>query len=579
MRPDVADFYDGLLFDAYRLLGAHPAGPGRGWLFTVWAPHARRVQVLGDWNGWDLYHAAELAFCEDGLWRGRVPEARSGQLYKYNLQGPDGRWHLRPDPYAFDAEPLPGTASRLFRPQADFTAPARRGVGPDDPIRIYEMHATSWRRHWDGRYYTGPELARDLVPYLQAHAFTHVELMPLAEYPFDGSWGYQGCGYFCPTRRLGGFAGLTALVEALHRAGIGVLMDFVPVHFAADEGRLARFDGAPLYESGPSDWGSLNFDLSCGPVRSFLLSSAAFWLQVCGCDGLRVDAIGNALYHCGNGWQAAEFFKTLTAGLHARFPGVMLVAEDTAGAMNATAPTQDGGLGFDYVWDIGWTRGTLAYLAAPFDRRPQLFDRWLSVLEMPPHTRGMNALSHDDNAPGTGAIYEQLFGSEEQKLAQLRLLLLLQAARPGKTLLFSGTEFAQPHAFHPGREPDWAAAAAAPRRDLDAFCAALNRFAGDHPALFCGEYRPGALCRAGQDAGCGVFGFVRRGEGETLLCAFNTGAGAVSGFSFVVGGSGQALPRFAAGPLGDAPVPVREGRVRLDLPGLSGGIWEIRGTP
>lgn len=273
----------------------------------------RRVQLLGDWNGWDLYSAAELTFCEDGLWRGRVPQAQLGQLYKYNIQGPDGSWQLRADPFAFAFEALPGTASRLAEPNYPFAAPLLRGARRDAPVLIYELHAASWHRHWDGRYYTGPELAKSLVPYLVEHHYTHVEFLPLAEYPFDGSWGYQGCGYFAPTQRIGGFAGFAALVDALHAAGIAVLMDFVPVHFAPDADRLACFDGAPLFESGPSDWGSLNFDLASPPVRSFLLSSAAFWLQVCRCDGLRVDAIGNALYHCPNGWQAAEFFKTLTA--------------------------------------------------------------------------------------------------------------------------------------------------------------------------------------------------------------------------------------------------------------------------
>ena len=177
MRPDVADFYSGISFDACRLLGAHPAGPGRGWGFTVWAPHARRVQVLGDWNGWNLYRCGELAFCEDGLWRGRVRQARAGQLYKYNIQGPDGVWRLRPDPFAFGFEDLPGTASRLADPGAP--VPSLRGTLPAVP-RIYEVHAASWRRHWDGRYYPGSELAEALVPYVKAHHFTHVEFLPLA---------------------------------------------------------------------------------------------------------------------------------------------------------------------------------------------------------------------------------------------------------------------------------------------------------------------------------------------------------------------------------------------------------------
>ena len=569
MRPDVEEFFCGISFDAYRLLGAHPAGPGRGWLFTLWAPHARRVQLLGDWNGWDLYSAAKLTFCEDGLWRGRVPQAQLGQLYKYNIQGPDGSWQLRADPFAFAFEALPGTASRLAEPNYPFAAPLLRGARRDAPVLIYELHAASWHRHWDGRYYTGPELAKSLVPYLVEHHYTHVEFLPLAEYPFDGSWGYQGCGYFAPTQRIGGFAGFAALVDALHAAGIAVLMDFVPVHFAPDADRLACFDGAPLFESGPSDWGSLNFDLASPPVRSFLLSSAAFWLQVCRCDGLRVDAIGNALYHCPNGWQAAEFFKTLTAGLHARFPGCMLVAEDSAGSMNATSDTASGGLGFDYVWEIGWTQDTLAYFAAPFGGRSALFRQLCGSFGPFGAVQGINALSHDENHPAS--IFTCLYGNVEEKLAQMRLLLLLQAARPGKSLLFAGVEFGQPDAFTDGREPNWAMLADAGHRALADYSKALNAFCLAHPAL----YAPQSFAWTAQDASTGVLGFTLQAGCETLLCALNTGTQAVQGFGLKPGWGSCALPLFAAGWVDNAPRPIANGWLALDLAPLSGGIWQI----
>lgn len=493
MRPDVEEFFCGISFDAYRLLGSHPAGPGRGWLFTLWAPHARRVQLLGDWNGWDLYSAAELTFCEDGLWRGRVPQAQLGQLYKYNIQGPDGSWQLRADPFAFAFEALPGTASRLAEPNYPFAAPLLRGARRDAPVLIYELHA----------------------------------------------------------------------------AGIAVLMDFVPVHFAPDADRLACFDGAPLFESGPSDWGSLNFDLASPPVRSFLLSSAAFWLQVCRCDGLRVDAIGNALYHCPNGWQAAEFFKTLTAGLHARFPGCMLVAEDSAGSMNATFDTASGGLGFDYVWEIGWTQDTLAYFAAPFGGRSALFRQLCGSFGPFGAVQGINALSHDENHPAS--IFTRLYGNVEEKLAQMRLLLLLQAARPGKCLLFAGVEFGQPDAFTDGREPNWAMLADAEHRALADYSKALNAFCLAHPAL----YAPQSFAWTAQDASTGVLGFTLQAGCETLLCALNTGTQAVQGFGLKPGWGSCALPLFAAGWVDHAPRPIANGWLALDLAPLSGGIWQI----
>lgn len=346
-------------------------------------------------------------------------------------------------------------------------------------------------------------------------------------------------------------------------------MDFVPVHFAPDADRLACFDGAPLFESGPSDWGSLNFDLASPPVRSFLLSSAAFWLQVCRCDGLRVDAIGNALYHCPNGWQAAEFFKTLTSGLHTRFPGCMLVAEDSAGSMNATSDTASGGLGFDYVWEIGWTQDTLAYFAAPFGGRSALFRQLCGSFGPFGAVQGINALSHDENHPAS--IFTRLYGNVEEKLAQMRLLLLLQAARPGKSLLFAGVEFGQPDAFTDGREPNWAMLADAGHRALADYSKALNAFYLAHPAL----YAPQSFAWTAQDASTGVLGFTLQADCETLLCALNTGTQAVQGFGLKPGWGSCALPLFAAGWVDHAPRPIANGWLALELAPLSGGIWQI----
>ena len=389
------------------------------------------------------------------------------------------------------------------------------------------------------------------------------------------AWVETGCEGRCPggeskaefcQRVCTAFA---ALVDALHAAGIAVLMDFVPVHFAPDADRLACFDGAPLFESGPSDWDSLNFDLASPPVRSFLLSSAAFWLQVCRCDGLRVDAIGNALYHCPNGWQAAEFFKTLTAGLHARFPGCMLVAEDSAGSMNATSDTASGGLGFDYVWEIGWTQDTLAYFAAPFGGRSALFRQLCGSFGPFGAVQGINALSHDENHPAS--IFTRLYGNVEEKLAQMRLLLLLQAARPGKSLLFAGVEFGQPDAFTDGREPNWAMLADAGHRALADYSKALNTFCLAHPAL----YAPQSFAWTAQDASTGVLGFTLQAGCETLLCALNTGTQAVQGFGLKPGWGSCALPLFAAGWVDNAPRPIANGWLALDLAPLSGGIWQI----
>lgn len=282
-----------------------------------------------------------------------------------------------------------------------------------------------------------------------------------------------------------------------------------------------------------------------------------------------MDAIGNALYHCPNGWQAAEFFKTLTAGLHARFPGCMLVAEDSAGSMNATSDTASGGLGFDYVWEIGWTQDTLAYFAAPFGGRSALFRQLCGSFGPFGAVQGINALSHDENHPAS--IFTRLYGNVEEKLAQMRLLLLLQAARPGKSLLFAGVEFGQPDAFTDGREPNWAMLADAGHRALADYSKALNAFCLAHPAL----YAPQSFAWTAQDASTSVLGFTLQAGCETLLCALNTGTQAVQGFGLKPGWGSCALPLFAAGWVDHAPRPIANGWLALDLTPLSGGIWQI----
>uniref|UniRef100_UPI003FED7461 GlgB N-terminal domain-containing protein n=1 Tax=Gemmiger formicilis TaxID=745368 RepID=UPI003FED7461 len=293
---NMQDFYTGHAFDAYEFFGAHTYFGGTH--FAVWAPSAQHIAVETEIGTFDLHRT------QSAVWECDAPGVQAGMVYQYWVRGANGQSVAHCDPY--------GTAMTLRPDGRSIVSDAPKGFADDKwmqertkcfdkPLNIYEVHAGSWRQKEDGSWYTYAELADLLPAYCKKNGFTHIELMPLAEHPFDGSWGYQGCGYFAPTQRIGGFAGFAALVDALHAAGIAVLMDFVPVHFAPDADRLACFDGAPLFESGPSDWGSLNFDLASPPVRSFLLSSAAFWLQVCRCDGLRVDAIGNALYHCPNG--------------------------------------------------------------------------------------------------------------------------------------------------------------------------------------------------------------------------------------------------------------------------------------
>lgn len=567
MRPDIADFYLGVSRDAAGLFAPRPAGGGDGWLFCVFAPHARRVQVLGDWNGWDLYSAAELTPCEDGLWRGKAVGARQGQLYKYNILCADGVWRLRTDPFAPGYEPSAVAAARLQGLPCP-PAPLRPAAGADHPLNIYELHAGSWRRHWDGRYYRFDALADRLVPWAVEHHFTHIELMPPAEYPFDGSWGYQLTGYFAPSARFGGADAFVRLVERCHGAGLGVLADFVPIHFAPDDGALTWYDGTALFEAGPSVWGSLVFDLASGPVRSFLLSAACRWVGDLGCDGLRVDAVGYALNRWPGG-EAASFFRLLTDTLHARYPGVLLIAEDTLPGCRATAPTDEGGLGFDYVWDAGPMRALADTLAAPFGCRGEgpVFG-WTGE-------RCVQAFSHDDCAWPGGALLPRLYGDRMQQFAQARLFLLYQTALPGKQLIFSGCEFGQLAPFDPGREPDWYLLADGEHRALSDYCGALWQFYAGHTALF----REGSGAAFHLAANGPVRAWVRRADGETLLCVFNLEPASRPGVRLDLGMPscrGQLREIFGTG--ATAPVPtaqVWDGQVTLELPGFCGAVLTL----
>mgnify|MGYP000793178943 CR=1 FL=1 len=368
-------FFNGDCFDAYRILGAHPWQGDHGeegWRFAVWAPGATAVEVCGGFDGWGA--GIPLQKADTGVWSGFVPGLAEGELYKYRIHGKDGSTVMRADPYAFSTELRPGTASRLARMDFAFDDSSwmeRRDKCRNLPLNIYELHAGSWKHkpnatREDGSdgWYNYRELARELIPWLLDHRFTHVELLPLAEHPFDGSWGYQTTGFFAPTSRYGTPDELVEFVNACHKQGIGVILDFVPVHFAVDAYGLKEFDGTPLYEYpaaavGQSEWGSCNFMHSRGEIRCFIQSCADYWLRVFHADGLRMDAVSRLIYWQGdpargvNG-STLEFLKNMNQGLQQRHPTAMLIAEDSTNFEKVTAPVEYGGLGFDYKWDLGW---------------------------------------------------------------------------------------------------------------------------------------------------------------------------------------------------------------------------------
>ncbi len=464
---DFQAFYAGRSFDAYEYLGCHLLPETAGAVFRVFAPAAQAIDVIGEFNDWA---GTPMERIYDGnFWEVAVPEAREGQLYKYRIRRPDGLAVDHADPFAFGSELPPGTASAIRRLDlyafADSAWLASRTDRRSKPLNIYEVHAGSWRRRRDGAPLSWHELATELVPYAQAQGFTHIELLPVAEHPVDESWGYQITGFYSPTSRYGTAADFQAFVDACHRGGIGVIVDFVPVHFALDSYGLSDFDGTALYEYphtdvGHSEWGSRNFMHSRGEVRSFLQSNARFWLEEFHVDGLRVDAVSNLIYWQGDAARgenadALAFLRTMNAGLKERYPSAMLIAEDSSPFRGVTGPASEGGLGFDYKWDLGWMHDTLAFLATPARERPAAYHKLTFAMMYRYDERYVLPFSHDEVVHGKGTIVGRMNGEYEEQFAQARALYMYMYALPGKKLTFMGNEFGQLREWSEAREQDW----------------------------------------------------------------------------------------------------------------------------
>ncbi len=482
---DVYLFGEGRNYQSYRLLGALPATRFgiQGVTFSVWAPHAARVSIVGDFNGWDgrLLQMANLG--ASGVWTLFVPELPSGTLYKFEILARSGATaFLRADPFARATELRPGNASKVppraqfaWRDQAWVTA-RRTRTWRQEPVNIYEIHAGAWLRHPDGRRYTYRELAARLVPYLVEHAYTHVEFLPLTEHPLDESWGYQTTGYFAATSRYGTADDLKTLIDACHTAGIGVLLDWVPAHFPTDDGALAQFDGAALFEHPDPragrhpDWGTCIFDYGRREVASFLLSSAHFWLEEFHFDGLRVDAVASMLYldysRRAGEWvpnqyggrenlAAVDFLRALNAMVDTEFPGAMVIAEESTTWPKVSGPLASGGLGFAFKWNMGWMNDTLRYFALdPVHRR--FHHDWLTFGQLYAYSEAfLLPLSHDEVVHGKRSLLNKMPGDEWQRFANLRLLFIYQMTTPGKKLNFMGNEFGQLREWQVAWELDW----------------------------------------------------------------------------------------------------------------------------
>ena len=526
---DMQAFYTGHAFDAYEFFGAHTYFGGTH--FAVWAPGAQYVQVVGEFGEYGMHRTCA------GVWEADVNGADAGMAYQYRVTGANGRSVDHCDPYGFAMKLRPDGRSIIAeRPTgfADEAWLAARSKNYDKPLNIYEVHMGSWRQKEDGSWYTYAELAELLPAYCQKYGYTHLELMPLAEHPFDGSWGYQTTGFFAPTSRYGTPDELAQFINACHKQGIGVILDFVPVHFAVDEYGLKEFDGTPLYEYpaasvGQSEWGSCNFMHSRGEIRCFIQSCADYWLRVFHADGLRMDAVSRLIYWQGdpsrgvNG-STLEFLKGMNAGLQQRHPTAMLIAEDSTNFPKVTAPVEYGGLGFDYKWDLGWMNDTLDYFKKTPEERKHNLSKLTFSMMYAWNEHYILPFSHDENVHGKATIVQKMYGEYEGKFPQARALYLYMAIHPGKKLDFMGNEFAQLREWDESREQDWSVLKYPNHDSFRVFRKALNEVYLQNDGFWSREYDPAAFrwldCAHPEKNACAIW---RQGSEGGVLAAFNFG--------------------------------------------------------
>jgi 1,4-alpha-glucan branching enzyme len=548
---DLAGFAEGHDARAYEKLGAHVV-PG-GVAFAVWAPNAEKVSVIGDWNGWNGDASPLRAIGATGVWYGVVAEARAGHIYKYRIASRhDGSVFDKADPYGFLQETPPRTGSVVWG--ADYTwkdatwmAARKDRDALDAPMSIYELHLGSWKRvPEDGfRSMSYRELARELPDYVARLGFTHVEMMPVMEHPFFGSWGYEVSGYFAPSHRYGEPEDLMFLIDALHARGVGVILDWVPAHFPTDAHSLGVFDGTHLYEHADPrqgfhpEWHSFIFNYARNEVRSFLLSSAMFWLDRFHADGIRVDGVSSMLYldygrkagewlpnvHGGReNLAAVELLRELNLTVYREHPDVQMIAEESTAWPLVSKPTEMGGLGFGLKWDMGWMHDTLAYMSVDPIYRSYHHDE-LTFRSMYAFTENfILPLSHDEVVYGKGSLLRKMAGDEWQRFASLRLLYSYMWALPGKKLLFMGDEFGQWNEWSHDGALEWKLLEAERHGQLARHVGTLNHLYKTEPALHRGDaLSHGFEWVDGSNARDSVLTFLRRGDAETdvVLVALN----------------------------------------------------------
>ncbi|WP_372728985.1 1,4-alpha-glucan branching protein GlgB [Nocardioides sp.] len=542
----------------WEVLGSHvhhyetPSGTVTGTSFAVWAPSARAIRVKASFNNWDGREHPMRQLGTSGVWELFVPGVGSGAAYKFVILGADGQWREKADPMAFHTEVPPQTSSVVFESTHtwgdDEWMAARASRRPvDEAMSVYEVHLGSWKKHHGGDFYSYAQLADDLVPYLVDLGFTHVEFLPVMEHPFGGSWGYQVTSYFAPTARFGDPDGLRLLVDRLHQAGIGVIVDWVPAHFPKDEFALSRFDGTPLYEDpNPSrgehpDWGTYVFNFGRREVRNFLVANALYWLEEFHIDGLRVDAVASMIYldysrepgewtpnvHGGReNLEAVQFLQEMNATVDKRIPGAVTIAEESTSWPGVTAPTSENGLGFGLKWNMGWMHDSLGYLQHDPVHRSYHHGEMTFSLVYAFSERYTLPISHDEVVHGKGSLLRKMPGDRWQQLANLRAYLGYMWAHPGKQLLFMGIELGQESEWAEARELDWWLLDHPEHRGVQSLVRDLNAAYRGTAALWSRDHDPAAFQWIdANDAGHNVFSFVRRDhDGAELICVSNFSA-------------------------------------------------------
>ncbi|MBW4933198.1 1,4-alpha-glucan branching protein GlgB [Marinobacter sp. F4206] len=548
---DLHLFNEGRHWHIYNVLGAHlcKSKGVEGVRFSVWAPQAQAVSVIGDFNAWASGRDEMASTGDSGVWSCFIPEVKPGALYRFCITGPDGQKLEKIDPYGQAFELRPASAAVVVErghfawQDGDWLTRRSHWNWQEAPISIYEVHAASWRHHGSGRWLTYRELADQLIPYVLEMGFTHIELLPLTEHPLDESWGYQTTGYYAPTSRFGSPDDLRYLIDQCHRENIGVILDWVPGHFPTDEHALARFDGSALYEHEDprkgkhQDWGTLIYNYGRHEVRNFLIGSALFWLDTFHIDGLRVDAVASMLYlnysrkdgewvpniHGGHeNLEAIEFLRELNDVCQQRFPGALVIAEESTSWPGVTRPGQIGGLGFNLKWNMGWMHDTLDYLRQDPVFRQYHHDKLTFGLLYAFSENFLLPLSHDEVVHGKGSLLNKMPGDDWQKRASLRLLFTFMFTYPGAKLLFMGGEFGQSREWNESRELDWGLLATPEHQGLQALVRDLNHLYCREPSLHIrGFAADGFEWIDCHDSSQSVISYLRTTTGDSTVVVVN----------------------------------------------------------